>query len=268
MVRPIAFLAGAGLVFVLLFSLVTGAIAFISEPPAKTVEHEFHQHPKHVSFASDGPAGKFDRQQLQRGFQVYKEVCSACHSMNLMSYRNLRALGFNEDEVKAIAAENQVADINDEGQPIERAARPSDRFRSPFPNERAARAANNGAFPPDLSLIAKARPSGHNYLHALLTGYEPPPPSVKVMEGMNYNKYFPGGQIAMAQPLNADGVVFGDGTPATVTQMARDVTTFLAWAAEPEMEVRKQMGVKVLLFLIVMTILLYAAKRRIWAAVH
>jgi ubiquinol-cytochrome c reductase cytochrome c1 subunit len=224
--------------------------------------------PPAQSWSFGGMFGTFDRAALQRGFQVYKEVCSACHSMNLMSYRHLRALGFNEDEVKAIAAENQVPDINEEGQPVERAGRPSDRFKSPFPNEKAARAANNGAEPPDLTLITKARPSGPNYVHALLTGYEPPPPSVKVMEGMNYNKYFPGGQIAMAPPLNADAVSFGDGTPATVAQMARDVVTFLSWTAEPEMEVRKQMGVKAILFLIVLTILLYAAKRRIWAGVH
>lgn len=243
---------------ILASAIIAGAPVAASEAPK----------PPAQNWSFGGMFGTFDRAALQRGFQVYKEVCSACHSMNLMSYRNLRALGFSEDEVKAIAAENQVPDLNDEGQPIERAARPSDRFRSPFPNERAARAANNGAYPPDLSLITKARPSGHNYLYALLTGYEPPPPSVKVMEGMNYNKYFPGSQIAMAPPLNADGVTFGDGTPATVAQMARDATTFFAWAAEPEMEARKQMGVKVLLFLIVMTILLYAAKRRIWAAVH
>jgi len=225
--------------------------------------------PPSQSWSFGGMFGTFDRAALQRGFQVYKEVCAACHSMNLMAYRNLRVLGFSEDEVKAIAAEAEVTDgPNDEGNMFQRPARPSDRFKAPFPNEKAARFANNGAHPPDLSLITKARPNGANYVNALLTGYEPAPPSVKLMEGMAYNKYFPGGQIAMGQPLNADGVAYGDGTPATVAQMSKDVVTFLAWAAEPEMEARKQMGVKVLLFLIVLGIVTYAAKRRIWAAVH
>ncbi|MBM3600971.1 MAG: cytochrome c1 [Alphaproteobacteria bacterium] len=251
---------------IVLTALAVAAACFAGSLPASSSEAI---KPPSQSWGFGGIFGTFDRAALQRGFHVYKDVCAACHSMNLLAYRNLRALGFSEDEVKGIAAEYEVTDgPNDEGNMFQRAGRPSDRFKAPFANEKAARAANNGAFPPDLSLMIKARPSGANYVHALLTGYEPPPPSVKLMEGMNYNKFFPGGQIAMAPPLNADAVTFGDGTPATVAQMSKDVVTFLAWAAEPELEVRKQMGVKVILFLIVLTIMLYAAKRRTWAGVH
>jgi ubiquinol-cytochrome c reductase cytochrome c1 subunit len=149
-----------------------------------------------------------------------------------------------------------------------RPGRPTDRVKAPFANEQAARAANNGAYPPDLSMVVKARAGGPDYLHALLTGYHEPPADMKMQEGMNYNAVFPGHQIAMPPPLQPDGVTYADGTRATVDQMARDVTTFLAWASEPEMEVRKRMGVKVILFLIVLTGILYAVKRKIWAAVH
>ncbi|BBK40768.1 cytochrome c [Allostella vacuolata] len=216
-----------------------------------------------------GLFGTFDRASAQRGFQVYKEVCSACHGAYHLAYRNLAAIGFNEDEVKGIAAGVTVRDgPNDEGEMFERPGRPSDKFARPFANEKAARAANNGAYPPDLSLMTKARPDGANYVHGLLTGYAPPPAGVTMGEGMNYNKYFPGHQIAMAPPLNENGVTYSDGTPASVDQMARDVTTFLAWAAEPEMEERKKTGIKVILFLLVLTGLLYATKRKIWAAIH
>jgi ubiquinol-cytochrome c reductase cytochrome c1 subunit len=221
-------------------------------------------------FSFDGLFGHFDRASAQRGFQVYKEVCANCHSMSLLSYRNLRELGLSEAEVRAIAATVQVQDgPNDEGAMFERAGRPSDRFRSPFANERAARAANNNALPPDLSVIVKARENGADYLHALLTGYADPPAGVTVAEGMNYNKYFPGHEIAMAPPLSGDGQVeFHDGTNATVDQMARDVTQFLAWAAEPELEQRKALGVKFILFLTVLGGLAYGVKRKIWADVH
>ncbi len=157
---------------------------------------------------------------------------------------------------------------NDDGEMFERPGRPSDRFRSPFPNEQAARAANNGALPPDLSVIVKARAGGADYIHALLTGYTDPPAGVEVMEGMHYNRYFPGHQIAMAPPLNEDQVAFHDGTPATVEQMSRDVATFLAWAAEPELEERRSLGVKILLFLTILGGLAYAVKRKVWADVH
>jgi len=220
-------------------------------------------------FSFDGVFGTFDHASAQRGFQVYKEVCSACHAMRQLSYRNLQELGLSEQQVAAIAAQFQVMDgPNDEGQMFERPARPSDRFRSPFPNQQAARAANNGAYPPDLSVIVKARPGGADYIYALLTGYADPPPGVTMMDGMNYNRYFPGHQIAMPAPLNPDQVQYADGTPATVEQMARDVTTFLAWAAEPELEQRRAMGVKVILFLTILAGLAYAVKRKVWADVH
>lgn len=219
------------------------------------------------SFA--GVFGTFDRAALQRGYQVYKEVCASCHSMSLIRFRDLAALGFNEDEIKALAAEYEVTDgPNDQGEMFQRPGRPADKFKSPFANEKAARAANNGAYPPDLSLMTKARKGGPDYVHALLTGYADPPPGVTLMEGMNYNKYFAGHQIAMAKPLNDDQVTFSDGTKASVDQMARDVSTFLAWTAEPELEARKRLGVKVILFLIIATGLLYATKRKIWRAVH
>ena len=189
--------------------------------------------------------------------------------MRLLSYRNLRELGLSEEQVAQIAAQFQVMDgPNDEGEMFERNARPSDRFRSPFPNQQAARAANNGAYPPDLSVIVKARPGGADYIYALLTGYEDPPADVTMMEGMNYNRYFPGHQIAMVAPLNPDQVEFADGTPATVEQMARDVTTFLAWAAEPELEQRRAMGFKVIIFLTILGGLAYAVKRKVWSDVH
>jgi ubiquinol-cytochrome c reductase cytochrome c1 subunit len=219
-------------------------------------------------FSFDGIFGTYDRASAQRGFQVYKEVCAACHAMRLLSYRNLRELGLTEEQVAAIAAQFTVQDgPNDEGQMFERPARASDRFRSPFPNRQAARAANNGAYPVDLSVIAKARAGGADYLYALLTGYADPPPGVTLGDGMNWNRYFPGHQIAMAAPLNPDQVEFADGTPATVSNMARDVATFLQWAAEPELEQRRAMGVKIIIFLTILGGLAYAVKRRVWADV-
>lgn len=217
-------------------------------------------------FSFDGLFGTFDRASAQRGFQVYKEVCSACHSMRLLSYRNLMDIGLSEAEVRAIAATFQVTDgPNDEGAMFERPARLSDRFRRPFANDQAARAANNGAMPPDLSVIVKARAGGADYIHALLIGYQDPPAGVTVMEGMHYNAYYPGHQIAMPSVLNDGQIEFADRTNASVDQMARDVSTFLAWAAEPELERRKQMGVKILIFLAILGGLAYATKRRIWA---
>lgn len=213
----------------------------------------------------DGLFGTFDRGALQRGFQVYNNVCAACHSLRLVAYRNLQEIGFSEDQVKEIAAAKETTDgPNDAGEMFQRPARPSDKFVSPFPNDNAARAANNGAFPPDLSLMVKARKGGVDYLHALMTGYKEPPPGVTVPEGMSYNAYFPGHAIAMPPPLSEGGVEYADKTKATVDQMSRDVSTFLAWAAEPEMEARKRLGVKVLLFLLILTGMLYAVKRKVW----
>jgi len=222
----------------------------------------------------EGVFGAFDRASAQRGFQVYNEVCSNCHALHLVAYGDLGAdgpgggLGFSLEEVKAVAAAKQVPDTNDQGEPITRPALPADHFVAPFANEKAARATNNGALPPDLSLIVKAREDGPNYVYDLLTGYKEPPPDMKMGEGMNYDEFFPGHQIAMPQPLNDNSVTFADGTPATLNEEAYDVVNFLAWAAEPTLEDRHRTGIKVILFLLVMTGILYAGKRRIWAAVH
>ena len=217
----------------------------------------------------NGPFGTFDRGELQRGLQVYKEVCATCHSLNFISFRNLADLGFNEDEVKAIAAEFQVKDgPNNDGEMFERAAIPSDVWPAPYANDNAARASNNGALPPDLSLMVDARVGGADYIYALLSGYHETPAGKEVGEGMYYNAYYPGNQIAMPSPLVEDGVEYGDGTRATLVQQARDVSAFLAWATEPNMEQRKRMGVMVIIFLLVMTGLFYYSKKKIWSDVH
>ena len=226
--------------------------------------------PPKQDWSFNGMFGTFDRGSLQRGLQVYLEVCSSCHSLKLVSYRHLTGIGLNENQIKEIASEFEVTDgPNGEGEMYERPAKPSDRFVSPFSNDNSARASNNGAMPPDLSLMVKARKGGADYLHALLTGYkEEPPVDIKLGDGMMYNVYYPGNQIAMAAPLEDDAVEYADGTKATTEQLSRDVSTFLAWAAEPELEERKRMGIKVLLFLLVLTSLLYALKRQIWADQH
>ena len=215
------------------------------------------------------PFGSFDAGARQRGFQVYREVCAACHGLEFIAFRNLVALGYNAEEVKALAAEYTIEDgPDDEGEMFERPGKPSDYFPSPFPNERAAAAANGGAAPPDLSLMAKARPNGPDYIYALLTGYGDPPADFELMEGLSYNDYFPGHQIAMAAPLFEDGVEYADGSPATVDQMARDVTTFLMWTAEPNLEERREMGIKVMMFLVIFCVMLYAVKRKVWEDMH
>ncbi|QQP90471.1 cytochrome c1 [Skermanella sp. TT6] len=225
--------------------------------------------PPKQEWSHSGIFGTFDRAALQRGFQVYKEVCSTCHAMNFVAYRNLEALGFSEDEVKAIAAQYEVtAGPNDNGEMFERPAIPADHFKNPFPNEQAARAANGGAYPPDLSLMAKARPHGEDYLYALLVGYEDPPEGFNVPDGQYYNKYFPGHLIGMPPILQDDSVTYADETPATQAQLAHDVAAFLTWAAEPHLEARKQTGVKVILFLLVFTGMMYAVKRKVWADAH
>lgn len=220
-------------------------------------------------FSFDGVFGTFDRGELQRGFQVYQQACAACHGLYQISYRHLRDIGLSEDQVRAIAASVQVRDgPNDEGAMFERPGRPADRFVRPYPNEQAARAANNGAYPPDLSLMVKAREGGADYLKALLVGYQDPPEGETVREGMYYNRYYPGHWIAMPQILNDGQVEYIDGTPATAEQHARDVTAFLAWAAEPNLEARRQMGVRIILFLTVLGGLVYAVKRKVWSDVH
>lgn len=217
----------------------------------------------------NGPFGTFDRASEQRGFQVYKEVCSNCHSMKEAYYRNLEGIGLTADQVKAIASTITVGgDTDDQGNPVERPATPADHFKSPFPSDKAARATNGGALPPDQSVIEKAREGGADYIYALLNGYRDAPPDVKMQPGLNYNIWFHGKQIAMAQPLREGSVTYADGTPATLEQEARDVTTFLTYMAQPEMETRKRMGVKIVLFLTMMTGLTYAVKRKIWADVH
>lgn len=226
--------------------------------------------PPDLKWSFEGIFGKFDAAARKRGYQVYNSVCAACHSLRLLSYRNLLEIGFTEDEIKAIASEFEVQDgPNDEGEMFTRPASMSDKFVLPFPNEKAARAANGGALPPDFSVIIKARKNGADYIHALLTGYHSEPPEgVVLSEGMNYNDYFPGHQIAMAPPLSEGSVEYSDGTPATIDQYAKDVVEFLTWAASPELEARKSLGVKVLLFLIVFTAMLYAVKRKVWADQH
>lgn len=230
-----------------------------------------HDEPKlpPVAWSFDGPFGTFDRASAQRGFQVYQQVCSNCHSMRLMYYRNLEQLGLSEEQVKAIAAEVTVpGGTNDQGEPVERPGLPSDPFKSPFPNDKAARAANNGALPPDLSLITKARSGGADYVHGLLNGYVDPPAGTKVPEGQYYNLYFPGHFLAMPPPLSDGQVQYVDGTKATVDQMSKDVAQFLQFAAEPYMERRKQLGVKVMLFTLFLAGLTFGVKRKIWKDIH
>jgi ubiquinol-cytochrome c reductase cytochrome c1 subunit len=224
--------------------------------------------PPHQQWSFSGVFGTYDRAALQRGFQVYKEVCSACHPVKHLYFRDLMQLGYTEDQVKGIAAQVQVTDgPDDNGQMYQRPGRPSDPIPGPFPNDQAARAANNGALPPDLSLITKAREGGADYVYAIPTGYKDAPPDVKLNPNMYYNEYFPGHQIAMPPPLSPDQVKFADGTPATVPQMTHDVVAFLSWAAEPTLEERHRVGFKVILFLIIATGVFYAAKRKIWSRI-
>jgi ubiquinol-cytochrome c reductase cytochrome c1 subunit len=275
MVRFFGILIGLFFSGWLLVSFVMGAIEYTTNPPEKAVEYQFHEAPKKVSFNSDGPLGKFDRQQLQRGFQVYKEVCAACHSLRLVAFRNLEDLGYNEDEVKAIAANWAIqtpAVDPDTGEMSTRPPLPADKFPKPFANEVAAAAANNNAIPPDLSLITKARTGGAPYIYSLLTGYQDPPADLpeasKPGPGLHYNPYFANLNLAMASPLVADDQVsYSDGTNATIDQMAQDVSAFLIWTAEPKLENRKQTGWAVIAFLLIATILGYLSFRSIWADV-
>jgi len=251
--------------------------------------HDTPQPPRE-KWSFSGPFGKFDRAQLQRGFKVYREVCQNCHGLALLSFRNLAEAGgpgFSPAQAAAVAAEYQIKDgPNDAGDMFERPGRPADRFPSPFPNENAARAALGGTYPPDLSVMAKARTyergfpwfvldiftqyqeQGPDYLAALIKGYGQAPADMTMPAGMSYNKYFPGHMIGMPQPLQDGQVTYDDGTKGTIDQYAKDVTAFMAWAAEPHLEARKRIGFQVFIFLIVFAGLLYFTKKKVWASAH
>ena len=219
-----------------------------------------------------GLFGKFDRGALQRGYQVYTEVCASCHSMKYLSYRNLAEKGgpeFTEQQAKAIAASFDVTDgPNSDGEMFTRPGKLSDKFVMPYENVKAAQAANGGAYPPDMSVLVKARGGGVDYIYSLLQGYEDPPAGIILDEGVHYNKYMYGNKIKMSNPLSDGLVEYSDGTNATVEQMSKDVTTFLMWTAEPHLETRHQMGFKAILYLIILTILVYFSMKRIWSRVE
>jgi ubiquinol-cytochrome c reductase cytochrome c1 subunit len=253
---PVALMAAALMAAVL---LALGHPAAAQEAPSP---------PKQV-WSFDGLFGAPDLAAAQRGFQVYSEVCANCHPMRQLHYRDLTGIGLNDNEVKAVASTFTVPlGLDDSGQPKEGPATPAERFRSPYPNEKAARAALNGANPPDLSLIVNAREGGANYIYGVLTGYADPPSDFTLQEGMYYSRYFPGHQIAMPKPLEDGRVTYIDGTPTSTDQMARDVVTFLHWAANPEEAERKAMGIRVILFLVLLTGVSYVVKRKVWADVH
>ena len=254
--------------------------------PAAAAENQ--PSPPRQTWSFSGPFGQYDQAQLQRGFKIYREVCSSCHSLDLVAFRNLAdpgGLGFSEAQAAAVAAEYKIKDVDDKGQPVERAGRPADYFPSPFPNAAAAAAAN-GVAPPDMSTLAKARvylrgfpwfvfdmftqyqELGPDYIHAILTGYEQAPKDFKLPDGGHYNKYFPGHNIAMPQPLQDGQVTYEDGTPQTLDQYAKDVAAFLMWAAEPKLEQRHRIGFQVMIFLIVLSGLLYFTKKKVWHEVE
>ena len=261
------------------------AATFAAAAPAVAAEQV---HPPRQSWSFSGPFGKYDQAQLQRGFKIYREVCASCHALSMVAFRNLaqpNGMGFTEGQAETIAAEYQVKDgPNDSGDFFERPGKLSDYFPSPFPNEQAARASNGGAYPPDFSTLAKARTyergfptflfdiltqfqeQGPDYIHALLVGYKEPEHGEKPPKpGLHYNTYFPGHWIAMGQPIQDGQVEYTDGTPTTVDQYGKDVASFMMWAAEPHMLDRKQMGLKVMFFLIVFAGLLYYTKKSVWA---
>jgi ubiquinol-cytochrome c reductase cytochrome c1 subunit len=278
MVRILGILVGLGFVAVAAWSLLWGVIAVSREGLPHTVEHEFHREAEDIAFSFDGPLGRFENAQLQRGFQVYKEVCAGCHSLNLIAFRNLRDIGYSEGQVRALAESYQVPSINPEtGEPATRKGIPADRFPSPYANETAARAANNNALPPDLSLIVKARHGGAPYIASLLTGYQNAatyrnehgdalPAENRPGQGLHFNPYFANLNIAMPPPLTSDGqVTYAPGNPpATRQQMAEDVAAFLAWTAEPSMDSRKNAGLWTVIFMIFATILAYLAYQNVW----
>jgi ubiquinol-cytochrome c reductase cytochrome c1 subunit len=278
MARLISLVVGAGFVFVLALALFFTAKDAIQNPAAETAEHEFHLHPRDAQLSSAGMLGKFDREQLQRGLKVFQEVCAACHSLKYVSFRDFEHLGYSEGQVKALAQAWPIEQptVNPEtGEPATRKNIPSDRVPSPYPNEVAARAANNNALPPDLSLMTKARHDGANYVYSLLTGYRAQPaellkefPDTKTPAGLHYNPYFANLNIAMPPPLTSDGqVTFDDGTKSTVNQMATDVAAFLTWTAEPNLEARHAAGVAAVIFLLIFVYLTWGAYQNVWRGV-
>ena len=275
--RVIALLVGLFFVLAVLWAFVSGVgtvigQGFLKEP---TAEHEFHKHPNDYDFSFNGPLGKWDQKQLQRGLKVYDEVCSACHSLKFVAFRDLSALGLSEGQIKAYASKKVVPGIDPvTGEATTRPGTPTDYFPSPYPNAVAAAAANNNAIPPDLSLITKARHDGTNYVASLITGYQEQPaelieefPGAKTPPGLHYNPYFANLNLAMAPPLTSEGqVTFDDGTKSTIPQMAQDVAAFLTWTAEPQLVKRRQTGWAVMVFLLFATFLAYLSKQTIWAA--
>ncbi|MFG1402590.1 cytochrome c1 [Xanthobacter sediminis] len=262
------------------------AAALLLAAPASAAEGGHDDRPHRLSWSFAGPFGTYDTAQLQRGFKVFKEVCASCHSANFLHFRNLAQPGgpsFTEGQAKQIASEYQITDgPNDAGDMFQRPGRLSDAWPAPFPNDQAARASNGGALPPDMSVLAKARSyhvgfpgfitdafiqyqeHGVDYIHAVLTGYAEPPEGVTVQSGLHYNKYFPGNQIAMPKPLSDGQVEYTDGAPQTVDQYATDVSAFLMWVAEPHLDTRKRIGFQVIIFLIVLSGLLYFTKKKVW----
>jgi ubiquinol-cytochrome c reductase cytochrome c1 subunit len=278
MVRLLGILVGFGFVLVATVSLFWDTYAYMTTEHHETPEHAFHEHPRSIAFSTDGPFGKFDNQQLQRGFQVYREVCASCHSLNYVAFRNLSEIGYNEAEVRKIASEFQVPDVNpDTGEATTRPGLPADRFPLAYANDVAARAANNNALPPDLSLIVKARHGGAEYISSLLTGYRNPatyrnhdgealPAEARPGQGLHFNPYFPNLNIAMPPPITRNGQVqYADGTPATMEQMANDVSAFLVWTAEPNLQRRHRAGLAITIFLIFASILSYLAYKNVWS---
>ncbi|HWK34768.1 cytochrome c1 [Sphingomonas sp.] len=277
MVRIIGGLIGLAFAFMALLGFGSSIYGVVTDPAKPTAEHEFHLHPKKLALASNGPFGGYSKnhQQLQRGFQVYKEVCAACHSLRLVAFRDLQALGYNEPEVKAIASQwaIQQPSVNPEtGEAATRPNTPADKFPLVFNNDVAARAANNNAIPPDLSLMTKARHDGAAYIYSLLTGFQDQPkellekfPEAKTPAGLHYNPYFANLNLAMAPPLVSDGqVTYQDGTAATKDQMAKDVAAFLVWTAEPKLEARHSTGWAVVIFLAIFCFLAYGAYQSVW----
>jgi len=267
MLRAALIAVGFFFSFMLLYSFGRGAIDYIAEPPVATVESVFHKHPKEIAYSFDGPAGHYDRAQLQRGFLVYKEVCAACHGLKLVAYRDLENIGYSPAMVKAIAKQGppQATFNTVTGDAGTRPSTPADHFAPVY-------YAGAGT-PPDLSLIAKSRHGGASYIDSLLTGYQAQPaellkqfPDAKTPEGLHYNPYFANLNLAMPPPLTTDGqVTYSDGTKATKAQMAKDVSAFLMWAAEPKLETRHATGFAVLFFLLIATGLAYFSYRNIWA---